>query len=764
MRPLFRVRNTLLALATLAVAAACGDNGSEPPQPSTVSVVGAATFTGAAGEALATPLRVRVADAGGSPLEGQTVTFSVTGGGGSVTPTTSTTNSSGEATAVWTLGTATGQQTAQAAVTGVSSPASFVAVSSAGAPSAITINAGNNQTGQAGASVGIAPSVRLRDRFGNNVAGVSVFFSVSAGGGSVTGSGATTNAEGIATVGSWQLGPNVGANRLTALAVFNGVQGNPVEFTATAAAGPANRVTALTATTINQVVGTNVSPLPSVRVTDAAGNPVAGVQVTFAGSTGSTVNGTTKQTSADGVATVDGWLLGSTVQNYTLTATVQGILTPTVFTATTRASAAASVIAVAGNAQTAFVGRPVDIEPSVRVNDAFGNPISGAEVVFTVVAGGGSAVARTQITNAAGVATVGGWTLGETPGANTLRATVTGTGIAGNPVNFNATATPGLPATISAQAGAGQTAQVSTTLPISPSVVVRDNRGNPVANVNVQFIVGSGGGTLTGALAQTNATGVASVGSWTLGGATGTQTLIARIAGLPDVIFTATATPGVPNAVTPVNAISYGAVVANSVVAPAPSVVVRDVGGNPLANVTVTFQLETVGSGSITGGTVATDVNGVAQLGSWRVGTVAGTVSGVRVFVTGLDQQGNEIVFSANVIAGAPAALNAGPNAILNQTNLPNTGGAVPTAPSVRVTDLFGNPIANTTVTFAPNVGSGTVNAGNPNVTIFTGVDGIATLVDWTIPAGGSATRILAASLPGFPSIPQVVFSAQTVP
>jgi adhesin/invasin len=729
-----------------------------------VSVVGTATFTGPAGEALATPLRVRVADAGGSPLEGQTVTFSVTGGGGSVAPTTSTTNSSGEATAVWTLGTATGQQTAQAAVAGVSAPATFVAVSSAGAPSAITINAGNNQTGQAGASVGIAPSVRLRDRFGNNVAGVSVFFSVSAGGGSVTGSGATTNAEGIATVGSWQLGPNVGVNRLTALAVFNGVQGNPVEFTATAAAGPANRVTALTATTINQVVGTNVSPLPSIRVTDAAGNPVAGVQVTFAGSTGSTVNGTTKQTSADGVATVDGWLLGTAVQTYTLTATVPGILTPTVFTATTRASSAASVTAVAGNGQTAFVGRPVDIEPSVRVNDAFGNPIAGAEVVFTVVAGGGSAVARTQITNAAGIATVGGWTLGETPGANTLRATVTGTGIAGNPVNFNATATPGLPATIAVQAGAGQSAQVSTALPISPAVVVRDNRGNPVANVNVLFLVGTGGGTLTGAQAQTNASGVATVGSWTLGGATGTQTLIARIAGLPDVIFTATATPGVPNAVTPVNALSYGPVLANGLVAPAPSVVVRDVGGNPLGNVTVTFQLEDAGSGVVTGATVVTDANGVAQVGSWRVGTVAGTTSSLRVFVTGLDQAGNEIVFSASVIAGAPTTMTASPAAVVNQTNLPNTGGAVPTAPGVRLTDLYGNPVANVAVLFVPQIGSGTVNSGAPNITIFTGVDGIATLTDWTIPAGGSATRQLAVTLPGFPAIPLVAFSATTVP
>ena len=290
------VRNTLLALAALVALSACGDNGSEPPQPSGLTVVGAATLTGTAGESLPSPLTVRVTDAAGAPLGGVRVTFSVTGGGGSVTPAVDSTDASGQASATWTLGTGTGQQTAQAVVSGIAAPATFVAVAAAGAPATITIQAGDSQTAQAGAAVAIAPAVRLVDRFGNPVPDVSVFFSVSAGGGSVTGSGATTNAQGIATVGAWRLGTALGANRLTALAVFNGVQGNPVEFSATAQAGPASRIVALTSTTLSQVVSTNVTPAPSVRVTDAQGNAVAGVLVTFTGSSGSTVAGQTKTT------------------------------------------------------------------------------------------------------------------------------------------------------------------------------------------------------------------------------------------------------------------------------------------------------------------------------------------------------------------------------------------------------------------------------------------------------------------------------------
>jgi hypothetical protein len=55
--------------------------------------------------------------------------------------------------------------------------------------------------------------------------------------------------------------------------------------------------------------------------------------------------------------------------------------------------------------------------------------------------------------------------------------------------------------------------------------------------VVVTFTVTSGGGTVTGASATSNASGVATVGSWTLGTAAGSNTLLAQTGGLPPVTF-----------------------------------------------------------------------------------------------------------------------------------------------------------------------------------------------------------------------------------
>ncbi len=758
----FRLSQTAALLFALLATAACGDSTSPPPQPGNIASVGPAAFTGAVGDLLAQDLLVRVSDAGGTPVANASVSFSVTSGGGSLSALSATSNVDGVASTRWTLGPAVGEQRVQATVAGVSSSVTFLAVASAGAPAEISISAGNSQSAAAGSAVATAPTVLVLDRFDNPVSGVSVFFSVNAGGGSVTGAGAITNASGLASAGSWRLGPSVGVNRLTALAVSNGVSGNPVEFTATATAGAAAVLSARTSTTLSAVVGSSITPLPSVRVTDASGNPVSGVQVSFVPSTGSTATGLVSLTDGTGVATVSAWQLGTGAATYTLTATADGVGTSVVFTASARAAAPANVAAVAGNGQSAPIGRPVGVEPAVRVTDGFGNAVSGVEVVFTVTGGDGFAVSRTQLTNALGTATVGGWTLGDAPGANTLRAQVTGMGIAGNPVTFTATGTPGTPATVTAQSGDAQSAQVSTAVGTPPSVVVRDARGNPVPGITVQFIVTAGGGTVTGGSALTNASGIAAVGSWTLGTAAGTQTLVARIQGLPDVVFTATATAGAVSAVQAVTVTALGNLAANSLVPTAPSVRVVDAAGNPISGVSVTFTPDpALTSGTVTGGTQVTNANGIATVTSWRVGTISNTTAALRVVVAGFAQGGQELLFSATVTAGPAAFLTVGPGSVPNQVNQVNTGGAVTTAPSVRITDAFGNGVANATVIFTPAVGSGTVNAGAASATLLTNAIGVVTLTDWTIPAGAGATYTLIATSTGLPNLQ---FSAATTP
>ena len=77
--------------------------------------------TGTPGSVLASPLVVKILDASGNPVAGATVTFSVTAGGGSVSPTSAVTGSNGQASTTVTLGTAVGNNIIHATSGGVGS-------------------------------------------------------------------------------------------------------------------------------------------------------------------------------------------------------------------------------------------------------------------------------------------------------------------------------------------------------------------------------------------------------------------------------------------------------------------------------------------------------------------------------------------------------------------------------------------------------------------------------------------------------------------
>ncbi|MBK9304387.1 MAG: SdiA-regulated domain-containing protein [bacterium] len=94
--------------------------------------------------------------------------------------------------------------------------------------------AGDGQSAEAGAAVSVAPSVRVRDPFANPLPGFAVAFAAASGGGAVTGGGALTGADGVATVGAWNLGPLPGPNTL--VATCPGAAGSPLAFAAEALA------------------------------------------------------------------------------------------------------------------------------------------------------------------------------------------------------------------------------------------------------------------------------------------------------------------------------------------------------------------------------------------------------------------------------------------------------------------------------------------------------------------------------------------------
>jgi hypothetical protein len=204
-------------------------------------------------------------------------------------------------------------------------------------------------------------------------------------------------------------------------------------------------------------------------------------------------------------------------------------------TAPPEPSVATTLAANSSTSVTGVAGAVVTPPPSVIVKDQKGAALSGATVTFAVVSGGGSVSGETVTTNASGIATVGSWTLGPVTGENVLNAT-SGTL---NGVAFAATSTAGAAASLAKNAGDNQNAAAGSVVPIPPSVLVKDANGNPKSEVSVTFAVVSGGGSITGATAVTNAAGVATVGSWTLGSSAGVNSLSASVTGLPSVTFIA---------------------------------------------------------------------------------------------------------------------------------------------------------------------------------------------------------------------------------
>lgn len=190
----------------------------------------------------------------------------------------------------------------------------------------------------------------------------------------------------------------------------------------------------------NGTVGQPVPTAPAIKVTDGSGAGVAGVAVTFSvASGGGTVTGGSQTTDAGGVARVGGWTLGQVPGANALTAQLTGASGSVTFNATAAAGAPTAVARAAGDNQTANTRTAVPVRPAVRVTDTFGNPVPGVNVTFAVAAGGGTLTGAAQTTDATGIATVGGWVLGASPGPNQIVATAAGTGIANNPITFGAT-------------------------------------------------------------------------------------------------------------------------------------------------------------------------------------------------------------------------------------------------------------------------------------------------------------------------------------
>lgn len=219
-----RVLSTIVAMGFTAATTACDDKSSNtaPLVGTTVTInTASGAQTGTAGQALAQPISVHVVDQSGAAFAGASLTWTVMSGGGSVSAATSTTNATGDATTIWTLGNTVGADSLKADL-GNGSSVIIAATAVAGPFASLSLVSGDAQSVTAGSTT--QPLVvKAVDTLGNAVANATVAWTVT-GGGVLSTASTATDANGMAQV---------------TLAT----DANPATYTVTATSGTAAAVT-----------------------------------------------------------------------------------------------------------------------------------------------------------------------------------------------------------------------------------------------------------------------------------------------------------------------------------------------------------------------------------------------------------------------------------------------------------------------------------------------------------------------------------------
>jgi len=294
----------------------------------------------------------------------------------------------------------------------------------------------------------------------------------------------------------------------------------------------------------------------AVIVRDAFGNAVPNTTVTFSqpanGASGGFAAPATVATNSSGIATAPMFTANATAGAYAVTASASGVSTPASFALTNLPGPPGSIIATAGSAQSVAIGGAFAHPFVALVKDASGNPVSaGTSVTFTAPASGTSgtfsgALSATVQTAADGTATSPVFKANTVPGSYGVTASAPGVTA---PATFALSNSPGPAAAITPDAGAGQSAPVTTAFSAALAAKVTDASGNPVPNVTVTFAAPASGASATFAggttTAITNSSGIATAATVTANGTAGSYTVTATTAGSAgNAAFTLTNLPG----------------------------------------------------------------------------------------------------------------------------------------------------------------------------------------------------------------------------
>ena len=692
-----------------------------PPTATTLDKISGENQQGVINTALANPFIVEVRDQNGSVLSGIEVTFSVTAGGGTLGTTSTTTDASGRASSILTLGSSVGTNTVSVSAAGIQGAVTFTAeaLSSPPPPTATTLVqiSGDGQQGVINTALGNPFVVEVRDQTDSVLSGIEVTFTVTAGGGTLGTTNTTTSVNGRAS-STLTLGSSVGTNTVSVSAA--GIQG-AVTFTAEAQSSPPPP----TATTLVKISGDNQQGVINtalgnpfvVEVRDQTDSVLSGIEVTFTVTAGGGTLGTTSTTTNANGRASSTLTLGSSVGTNTVSVSAAGIQGAVTFTAEAQSSppppTATTLVKISGDNQQGVINTALGNPFVVEVRDQTDSVLSGIEVTFTVTAGGGTLGTTSTTTNANGRAS-STLTLGSSVGTNTV--SVSAAGIQGA-VTFTAEAQSSPPpptaTTLVKISGDNQQGVINTALGNPFVVEVRDQNNSVLSGIEVTFTVTAGGGTLGTTSTTTNANGRAS-STLTLGSSVGTNTVSVSAAGIQGAVtFTAEAqsSPPPPPPPTATTLVKISGDNQQGVINTAlgnPFVVeVRDQNNSALSGIAVTFSV-TTGGGTLSTTSTTTNTNGRAS-STLTLGASVGTNT-VSVSAAGIE---DGVTFTAVAVASPPPPPPSTATTLVkisgdNQQGVINTALANPFFVEVR--DQNNSALSEIAVTFAVTTGGGTLS------------------------------------------------------
>ncbi|MET2976097.1 inverse autotransporter adhesin IatC [Escherichia coli] len=613
--------------------------------------------------AMANTLRVKVTDAFGNALNGQTVSV-MADNGATVAPTVITEPDGTVEISVTSQTAGVSAVTATINSSSQSQNVTFIAdVSTAKIADLVVIKDGSEADGSTANTL----RARVTDAFGNTLGGQTV--SVLADNGVTVAPTVTTQPDG--TVEISVTSQTAGTSTVTA-SINNSSLSQNVTFVADVSTA---KIADLVVIKDGSEADGSTANTLQVKVTDAFGNALAGQTVSVMAGNGATV-APTVITEPDG--TVEISVTSQTAGTSTVTASINNSSQSrdVTFIADVRTAQIASLEVTQDNA---VADGAMANTLRARVTDAFGNALAGQTV--SVMAGNGATTAPTVTTQPDGTVEIS--VTSQTAGISTVTATINNSTLSQNVTFIADVRTAKIADLVVIKDGSEADGSTANTL----RVKVTDAFGNTLAGQTVSVLGGNGATTAPTVITGPDGTVESSVTSQTAGISTVTATinnssLSRNVTFIADVRTAQIASLEV----TQDNAVADGAM-ANTL-----RVKVTDAFGNVLAGQMVSV---TAGNSATVASTVTTHPDGTVEI------SVTSQTAGTSTVTASINSssQSQSVKFIADVSTAQIAVLE------VTQDNSVADGSTANTL-LVRVTDAFGNTLAGQTVSVTAGNGA----------------------------------------------------------